>query len=167
MCVSSYKLNLDRFTMKYESKYFFPLFIIFLSNVIFCHAQMGGPNQVSLEKSFERDDSFWLQASELDSLITWQERIVLHVDKSIIAKEEPIFFKAYAMTGPNRVRASSSNVLKVELLNKEQETVVSQYHKIEEGMAVGAMLIPKKLDNGSYTLRAYTRWIQNYGESFY
>ena len=79
--------------MKYESKYFYLLVIIFLSSVIFCQAQMGGPNQVSLENSFERDDSFWLQASELDSLITWQERIVLHVDKATIVEEEPIFLK--------------------------------------------------------------------------
>ncbi len=37
------------------------------------------------------------------------------------------------MTGPNRVRASLSNVLKVELLIKDKETVVSQYYKIEDG----------------------------------
>lgn len=153
--------------MNKKSKYLFTLVIVFLSGIIFCFAQQNGPNQEGLENSFENDNSLWFQESELDSLITWQEHIVLHVDKSILKKEDPIFFKAYALMGPNRVRASLSKVLKVELLNSEKEIVVSQYHKLDDGMAEGAMAIPRKLDEGVYTLRAYTRWMQNYGESCY
>ncbi|MBT8301225.1 MAG: TonB-dependent receptor plug domain-containing protein, partial [Maribacter sp.] len=104
---------------------------------------------------------------ELDSLIAWQERILIHVDKSIIAEDTPLYFKAYNLTGPNRVRATLSKVLKVELMNDQKQPIAAQYYKIDNGMSSGAFVVPKKLGKGSYTLRAYTRWMQNYGESFY
>jgi len=34
-------------------------------------------------------------------------------------------------------------------------------------MSEGALAVPEKLDKDTYTLLAYTRWMQNYGESFY
>lgn len=153
--------------MNKESKYIFTLVVVFLSSIIFCFAQQKGPNQGDLENSFEYDNPILFQKSELDSLIKWQEHIVLHVAKSKLKQKVPVFFKAYALTGPNRLRASISKVLKVELLNSEHEIVVSQYHKLQDGMAEGAITIPRKLKDGIYTLRAYTRWMQNYGESFY
>ena len=143
------------------------LFVSLFSTIWFGYGQYGGPNQLNLERSFELDDSYVFQVSELDSLITWQERIMLHVDKSVIVEDTPLFFKAYTLTGPNRVRATLSKVLKVELINNQKQIVTTQYHKIENGMSAGAIEVPAKLEEGSYTLRAYTRWMQNYGEPFY
>ena len=153
--------------MKPKKTFSLVLFLSMLSTVTFCFGQNGGPKQVDLERSFKLDDSFSLQTGELDSLITWQERIILHVDKSVLTEDTPLFFKAYILTGPNRVRATFSKVLKIELTNKEKQIVASQYHKIEDGMSEGALTVPEKMDKGTYTLRAYTRWMQNYGEPFY
>ena len=143
------------------------LFLSLLSTITFCFGQYGGPSQADLERSFNLDDSFSLQTGELDSLITWQERVILHIDRSVLTEDTPLFFKAYILTGPSRVRATLSKVLKIELTNKDKQIVASQYHKIEDGMSAGALAVPEKLDNGIYTLRAYTRWMQNYGEPFY
>ncbi|MCP4978706.1 MAG: TonB-dependent receptor plug domain-containing protein [Maribacter sp.] len=153
--------------MKSIKTFLLVLFLGFLSTSTFCFGQFGGPSQLDLERSFELDDSYSIQTNELDSLITWQERIIIHVDKSVITKNSLLFFKAYILTGPNRVRATLSKVLKIELTNKDQQTVASQYHKIEDGISEGALVFPKKMDEGTYTLRAYTRWMQNYGEPFF
>lgn len=153
--------------MKSKMTFKLVLFLSLISTVTFCFGQYGGPNQVDLERSFNLDDSFSLQTINLDSLITWQERVILHVDRSVITEDTPLFFKAYILTGPNRVRATLSKVLKIVLTNKEKQIVASQYHKIEDGMSEGALTVPEKLDKGTYTLRAYTRWMQNYGEPFY
>jgi len=153
--------------MKSKKTFLLVLFLGFLATFTFCFGQFTGPNQLDLERVFELDDPFSIQTSELDSLIAWQERVMLHVDKSEITEDTPLFFKAYVLTGPNRVRATLSKVLKIELTNKEKQIVTSQYHKIEDGISEGALVIPKKMDEGTYTLRAYTRWMQNYGEPFF
>ncbi len=130
-------------------------------------AQSHGPSEAynsSLASSFHEEV---FQRSQIDSLITWQERVILHVDKPFLTKDTPLFFKAYALTGPNRVRATLSKVLRVELVDSDGAVAYKQYHKIENGMSSGAISIPKKMDDGAYTLRAYTRWMQNYGDSFY
>jgi len=142
------------------------VFLVLLTSV-FSFGQNSGPNQIGLKHSFEADNSYSKRITELDSLITWQERVILHIDKSIIAENSSIFFKAYLLTGPNRVRATLSKVLKVELRDKEKQIVATQYHKVEDGMTEGVLTLPKKMEEGTYTLIAFTRWMQNYGEPFY
>ncbi|TMM55851.1 hypothetical protein FEE95_14465 [Maribacter algarum] len=106
-------------------------------------------------------------ASIRDSLFLWQERVVLHTDKSLVVKDEPLFFKAYMLTGPNRLRVNASNVLIVDLVDSSGEAILTQYHGIKSGATSGSLDIPKKLADGNYFIRAYTRWMKNYGESFY
>ncbi len=132
----------------------------------FYMGQNKGPNATDLEKVFNEEITYW-QKDEKEKLVQWQERILVHVDKDFIKEEQSLFFKAYVLTGPNRVRATISKVLKVELLDKQKQVLRTQYHKITDGMATGAFTIPKNLKESEYTLRAYTRWMQNYGDSFY
>lgn len=144
------------------------LMFFFLSVSTFSFAQAEGYSSVQLERFFMAEEEINVpQTNDLDSLIIWQERVVLHLDKKQIAEEEPVFFKAYVLSGIKRVRAAVSKVLKVELIDKKDQVISQQYHKISDGMSEGAFVIPKKLDQGKYTLRAYTRWMQNYGESYY
>ena len=131
------------------------------------NGQQSSPRFDKLSLSLAKVSNFSIQENQKDSLITWQERLLLHVDKPIIEKGRPLFFKAYTLTGPNRVRGTLSKVVKLELLNSANEILSVQHHKIEDGMAQGEFKIPEKLDKGIYKLRAYTRWMQNYGPSFY
>ena len=131
------------------------------------NGQQSSPRFDKLSLSLAKELNFSIQENQRDSLVTWQERLLLHVDKPTIEKGRPLFFKAYTLTGPNRVRGTLSKVVKLELLNSTNEILSVQLHKIEDGMAQGEFKIPEKLDKGIYTLRAYTRWMQNYGPSFY
>jgi len=97
-----------------------------------------------------------------DSLIQWQERIILHLDKTKAHPSDYVFFKAYLLTGPDQLRVSASNVLKIELLNEAGDLVERQSHKIEDGTADGSLKIPKGLKSGNYFFRAYTQWMLNY-----
>ncbi len=103
----------------------------------------------------------------LDSLIRWEERMYLHTDRSDAYPGEYLFFKAYAMTGPKKLRVSPSKVLKVNLTDPDGVLVSSQYYPLVNGKASGAIEIPKGLDPNTYTLQAYTRWMQNYGPQQY
>ncbi len=138
--------------------------------VIFCgvvYAQNSGP--VHTEKELREDVTGQLktQITLVDSLVVWQEQIVLYTDKTVFEPQEHLFFKAYVLTGPEQLRVSASDVLKVELLNEAGTLVESQYHKIIDGKSEGSLQIPRKIEVGNYYIRTYTRWMLNYGpESF-
>ncbi len=135
----------------------------FLLSFWFIQSQEHGPSQTeeSLEEQFW--ESIQNEQAGLDSLVVWQEQVLLHVDKQNILPKDYLFFKAYVLTGPEQLRVSASEVLKVELLDENGELVQSQYHKIENGASEGSFMIPKKVKSGKHYLRAYTRWMLNYG----
>jgi len=120
-------------------------------------------NDLWLNNSFSK--AFYFQKTPLDSLVAWQEHIVLQTDKTLLTPKDHLFFKAYILTGPDRIRVSVSDVLKVELLDESGTLINSQYHKIVEGTCEGSFEIPKKTKVGNYYFRAYTRWMLNYGPS--
>ncbi len=104
------------------------------------------------------------QMTQKDSLAIWREQLLLHTDSERYRPKETLFFKAYVLTGPKQLRVSASDVLRVELLDVQGNLVLDQYHKIRQGTADGIMELPKNLTEGTYYLRAYTRWMLNYGE---
>lgn len=85
------------------------------------------------------------------------------MDRDAAVPGEYLFFKAYTVTGPKRYRVSPSGVLKVDLIDPTGMLTSTQYYPLRDGMAQGAVGIPKDLEPNTYTLRAYTRWMQNYG----
>jgi hypothetical protein len=99
-----------------------------------------------------------------DSLLRWEEQIYLHTDRDRFDPGEALFFKAYVFNGPTQKRFSPSGVLRLELWDAQDALVASQYHPVREGWGEGVLRLPRKLEEGTYELRAYTRWMQNYGE---
>jgi len=145
--------------MKIRAIFF--LFILFFISIV--NAQHFGPahDEQLLEKEFW--ESTQDQGTALDSLTVWQEQILLHTDKDMLAPKDHLFFKAYVLTGSDQLRVSASDVLKIELLDNNGALVNSQYHKIVNGATEGSIMIPKKTKPGQHYLRAYTRWMLNYG----
>lgn len=139
---------------------------ILLSILIFnyTNSQDFGPKPIEpfSDIDFEND----LQISARDSLQIWQERVFLHVNDTDFKPKDVVLFKANIATGPEALKYSVSKVLKVEILNENGQLLTSQYHKIVNGSASGEILIPKKVTEGRHYLRAYTRWMLNYGEHY-
>ena len=98
-----------------------------------------------------------------DSLRLWKEQVVLHLNKDAVMPRDILFFKAYMLTGPKHLRVSGSSVLKVELLDAEGNLIKSQNHTIKKGTSFGSFEVPRKISAGDYYVRAYTRWMLNYG----
>jgi len=159
----------ESYTINYKSNAMnkvigsFSFFVLLFSgsNLVFGQ-QLGPANDDSALET-----AFWMahqnQGETLDSLRIWQEQVLLHTDKEVATPKDYLFFKAYVLTGPKQLRASVSNVLKVELLDSDGALMGSQYHKIVDGSTFGSFKVPKKSKSGKYYLRAYTRWMLNYG----
>ncbi|RUA12309.1 MAG: hypothetical protein DSY83_14735, partial [Flavobacteriia bacterium] len=101
-----------------------------------------------------------------DSLALWPERVMLQIANEHLDANEPLFFKAYLTTEKQPKRYSKSGVLNVELLDDNGTLIKRQFHKIVNGMVQGHLELPKNMSSGSYAVKAYTRWSQNYGPDF-
>ena len=152
----------NSYTMKKVHLHAPVFFLILLCNGLL-NAQDSGPSFTEPNLTPNHEAVFELQQNALDSLLMWQEQVVLHTDKTITQPKDQLFFKAYILTGPQQARVSPNNVLKVELLDAQGNLVKSQYHKIKDGTSEGSFAIPKKVKPGNYYFRAYTRWMLNYG----
>jgi len=87
------------------------------------------------------------------------EKLYFHIDRTIFAPGETIWFKGYLENKSYQSVMPTSNLVYVELLN---DTVVSRImlKKGEEGFP-GHMLLPEETLPGEYILRAYTNWNRN------
>lgn len=91
---------------------------------------------------------------------------MLQVANTHIKTDEPLFFKAYLTTEKVPKRYSKSGVLNLELLDDSGALLKRQFHKIVDGMVEGQLELPKNSASGNYTVKAYTRWSQNYGPAY-
>ncbi|RIV41978.1 TonB-dependent receptor [Flagellimonas pelagia] len=149
--------------MKNKVRGFFFTFIIFFFYITVGLAQSLDFNH---NKPYWSGLSFDFQDNFRDSLASWPERVMLQIANEHINADEPLFFKAYLTTEKQPKRYSKSGVLNVELLDDNGTLLKRQFHKIVDGMVRGQLELPKNMKSGSYAVKAYTRWSQNYGPDF-
>jgi hypothetical protein len=96
-----------------------------------------------------------------------QEKVYLQFDRPYYYQGDQAFFKAYLRYPSPDMKREMSQVLYVELINKERDILFQKKFKIENGQAVGDFLLPLSLTEKEYYIRSYTSWIRNYGPDFY
>lgn len=98
-----------------------------------------------------------------------QEKVYMHFDNTGYFEGETMWFKAYVTKSPLAADASvkptdMSKVLYVELLNPSGDVIKTQkYHIDEKGQAFGDMKLDTLYGSGFYEVRAYTRYMTNWG----
>jgi len=92
-----------------------------------------------------------------------QEKVYLHLDNTGYFKGETIWFKAYVVRCDTEQRTDLSHVLYVELLNPSGDVVERRKLPIENGEAHGDIKVDSILTTGFYEIRAYTRYMTNWG----
>ena len=113
------------------------LFILLLGTH-FTIAQDNGPNALN---DIKTGTPIAFQESNRDSLITWQEKVVIHLSDNFIGNRDAIFFKGYLLTGLNQIRLNMSNVLNVELVDADGMVLKRQYHPISDGICTQAQTL--------------------------
>lgn len=110
-------------------------------------------------------DSLIRQAFQYTNQVS-NEKVYLHFDNTSYYLGEKLWFKAY-VTNTQRVASNQSTVLYVELRNQYGQLSEQQILKITDGTACGEFTLNNKLIPGFYEVRAYTRWMRNFGETNY
>jgi hypothetical protein len=91
------------------------------------------------------------------------ERLYLHLDKPYYSVGDTIWFKGYLINSALAYSPLSSR-LYVDLINNHDKVVRHLVFPISFGLTVGNISLDESLINeGAYTIRAYTNWMRNFG----
>ena len=96
-----------------------------------------------------------------------QEKIHLHTDRDLYVPGEKIWFKAYIADAASHLNTTNSHYVYVELISPADTLVNRVMILQEEGMFHGYMPIAETVPEGDYTLRAYTRYMENLGDDYF
>ncbi len=130
---------------------------------------------VFMSAAYSENDSIPSKNKETASIIEYvkhammfnaqtpQEKVYLHFDNTGYFKGERIWYKAYVIRTDNNHATDISKVLYVELINPSGDVVETQKLPIENGTAKGDIALDSILGTGFYEVRAYTRYMINWG----
>jgi len=95
------------------------------------------------------------------------EKLYLQTDKPYYSLGDTLRFKGYLLNADYLTPSLSSGLLYVELDDAEGKSAKRIMVPVVSGLAWGDISLDSvEVPNGSYTLRAYTNWMRNFGEDY-
>jgi len=135
-----FSLDLNDLLMKNRRK-ILPFFILLIVSSV-CYSQKTSTGKLPLNKI--------------------RENITLQTDRELYITGETVFYTIKYFINNSLSELQISNVIYVELLNSDNETVLNQKIKLKKGKAAGKFSIPKYAATGNYLIRAYTQYQRNF-----
>jgi len=96
-----------------------------------------------------------------------QEKIYVQTDKPYYSAGEEIWFKAYLVNETTLEPNSLSQFVYVELIDKMDSVLYRVKIKKNSTGFAGHIKLKPEISTGTYSLRAYTYWMQNVGNIFF
>ncbi|HEV3221955.1 MAG TPA: hypothetical protein VGZ90_03715 [Puia sp.] len=96
-----------------------------------------------------------------------QEKLYVHTDKDSYISREICWFRIYYVDAFFNSPASLSKIAYVEILDRNNRTMLQQKVSLKPGESNGSMIIPINIPSGSYKFRAYTSWMKNFGPEYF
>lgn len=97
-----------------------------------------------------------IQAQEIPT-----EQILLHTDRELYLTGETIWLSAHSQVSNWPANTPFSQVLYVEIINHQQQSIVRAKFSIVSGQASGQLIIPASIPSAVYFLSAYTSYMRN------
>ena len=96
-----------------------------------------------------------------------QEKIHLHTDRDFYVPGEKIWFKAYVIDAITHLSPTFSRYVYAELIDARDSLVSRVMIRPENEMFYGHIFLSEIIPEGDYTLRAYTRYLENLGDDYF
>ena len=96
-----------------------------------------------------------------------QEKIHLHTDRDFYVPGEKIWFRAYVTDAATLAPVTQSRYVYVELISPADTLIHRVMVRQTDGMFSGFLPLNEVVPEGDYTLRAYTRYMENLGEEYF
>lgn len=91
-----------------------------------------------------------------------EERVYLHLDKTLYKPGETILFSAYLRNAKDFTKSDQSNIVNVELISPKG-TIISTIKIIaNNGISKGDFALTEDIAGGIYKIKAYTNWQKNF-----
>lgn len=129
---------------------------------------LGGPLPMHGQGTagFEGTDSLYRKVEGFGVGLP-QEKVYLHLDNTCYFLGDTLWYKGYVMRSDRGTLTDLSKILYVELLTPDGYSVERQQLEMEDGTVHGMFVLKDTLYAGYYELRAYTRWMLNFGQCEY
>ena len=95
------------------------------------------------------------------------EKVHLHTNKDLFLAGDYLWYSAYVVLGPAHYLTAISKNFQVDLISPTGEIIVSQLQGLNNGRGSGSLQLPDDLKEGTYQLRAYTNWMNNFQQDFF
>ena len=106
----------------------------------------------------------WTQTVQNTGKAFPQEKVYLHLDNNCYFLGDTIWYKAYVVRTDRKVPTDLSRILYVELMTPDGYLVERQQIPLEnDTTGFGNFALQDSLYGGYYEIRAYTRWMLNWG----
>lgn len=139
---------------------------VFLVWVLMCGLGWTLPMHGQGTAGFEGTDSLYRKVEGFGVGLP-QEKVYLHLDNTCYFLGDTIWYKGYVTRSDRGTLTDLSKILYVELLTPDGYSVERQQLEMEDGTAHGMFVLKDTLYAGYYELRAYTRWMLNFGQCEY
>jgi len=96
-----------------------------------------------------------------------QEKIHLHTDRDTYISGEKIWFKAYVADALTHQYPTDSRYVYVELISPVDTLMYRVMVRPTNDMFYGHLPLTEYVPTGNYTLRAYTRYMENLGDDYF
>ena len=119
----------------------------------------------AIEKLQEKTDTVDIEQHILDYYKRVpQEQIYVHTDKPYYVPGDTIWFRAHLTDAVTHTPISRSRFVYVELHDQLTDTLMQRIivKCDSDGVFANAILLPKTMKGGCYTLAAYTQWMRNF-----
>jgi TonB-dependent SusC/RagA subfamily outer membrane receptor len=95
------------------------------------------------------------------------EKVFLHIDREFYSPGEKIWFKTYLVNGLTHQLLPGYKNIFVQLVSEDGKVISDRIVLSIKGTAQGDFLIGDSIPNGQYFIRAYTKYLENFGEESY
>jgi len=131
------------------------VFVASLQNIAFCQNSNAVDNAVAKLKTMLTDHMV--------------EKAFLHFDRPYpdYVTGEVVYFKAYLTMGERHQPSTISNILHVDLIDKNDVLMRSVSLQLTNGTGWGDFTLPDTLQKGVYRIRAYTQYMRNEKNPYY
>ena len=89
-------------------------------------------------------------------------QVYLHIDRSKYIAGEDVWFSIYSIDPESGKLSSKSAIAYIELLNPWNNPLIQRRFRLSGGRGEGNFLLPDSVSSGTYTVRAYTKWMENF-----
>ena len=95
------------------------------------------------------------------------EKVYLHIDRELYAPGDDIWFKTYLVSGINNKLIPGYKNIYIQLISENGVLNSDKLVLSRDGIAHGDFQLPLDITDGTYTIRAFTKYLTNFGEDSY